>query len=536
MDIEVPAKSPRPFSHITRHGRHLLRLETILVLIYYPSTFTPSSVRRMADKRSRSSMTWLPGPRAQTAKGYGKFAGLPQWVAVLFFLITTWFTKIPASPNANIAAHWPPQSHSRQGGYETKDKKADSPDERPGKPAFPLMVFSHGMGGSRTAYSSLCGEFASYGFIVCAVEHRDGSGARTIVNSPSTDLDGVDEREQSGKPSHHGKNGRPRDYDVIDFIWPQGNPWDTRPGNSKGVDEELRAHQLEFRLAEIEEVFELVQAINDGKGEYLARTNLRSAGAMGASSLGLDGIDWHAWKDRIDIDQVTMLGHSFGAATAIEILRNTDRFRWVKQGIIYDIWGAPVKSASDPQHRICLPLLGINSEAFMYWEENLDTVKSLCREAEEQGALSWLMTIRGTVHLSQSDFCVLYPRLAAVWLKQTMKPQRALDLNVSASLEFLSRVMPRPLAPFHRSLNNQEMLKQPCISDLPTEHKPVEKYMAARLKLEHELRGRFVPKIRRQLKKVGGLGGDNHEAWMHIAPTPDTLQNWDRARGVRSIK
>ena len=57
--------------------------------------------------------------------------------------------------------------------------------------------------------------------------------------------------------------------------------------------------------------------------------------------------------------------------------------------------------------------------------------------------------------------------------------------------------------------------------------------MAARLKLEHELRGHFVPKIRGQMKKVGGLGGDNHEAWMYIAPTPDTLRNSDRARGVR---
>ena len=109
------------------------------------------------------------------------------------------------------------------------------------------------------------------------------------MSHPSTNLDRWD--------SYHGKKERSRNYGVTDITLPKGDPWDTRPGNSKGVDEELRAHQLELRLAEIEEVFETVQAINDGKGEQLARNNLRSAGATGASSLGLDGIDWHAWRE-----------------------------------------------------------------------------------------------------------------------------------------------------------------------------------------------------------------------------------------------
>ena len=37
MDIEIPAASPRPFSHITRRGRHILQLETVLISLYYPS-------------------------------------------------------------------------------------------------------------------------------------------------------------------------------------------------------------------------------------------------------------------------------------------------------------------------------------------------------------------------------------------------------------------------------------------------------------------------------------------------------------------
>jgi len=226
-----------------------------------------------------------------------------------------------------------------------------------------------------------------------------------------------------------------------------------------------------------------------------------------------------------------MLGHSFGAATTVEILRHKVRFPWVKQGVIYDIWGAPVKRASDLEHRIKAPILGINSEAFMYWEENLDTAMSICREAEQQGALSWLMTIRGTVHMAQSDFCLLYPRLAALFLKQALKPQRAIDLNLSASLEFLSRVMPQPLAPFHSSLQNKKLLELACISEVPTEHRPKEKYIASRLKPDHEIRQRILPKLRRRLTPNDGVEGDHPEIWMHIAPTAEALQKWDRCWG-----
>ena len=55
--------------------------------------------------------------------------------------------------------------------------------------------------------------------------------------------------------------------------------------------------------------------------------------------------------------------------------------------------------------------------------------------------------------------------------------------------------------------------------------------MTAPLKLNHEIRGRIVPKLRRQSKQIGGIHGGDHEAWMHIAPTGQELKNWHQGPG-----
>ena len=74
-----------------------------------------------------------------------------------FLQLLSWVT-IPAIGNAYVRT--PPKDSGR----------------------WPVMVFSHGLGGSRNAYSHLCGSLASYGLVVIAPDHRDGSAPVSFLH------------------------------------------------------------------------------------------------------------------------------------------------------------------------------------------------------------------------------------------------------------------------------------------------------------------------------------------------------------------
>ena len=582
MDIEIPAQNPRTFSHITRHHRHLLQLETVLLTIYYPSAIGSGAGHDPAGYKYWSRETWLPRPRKQTAQGFGRLAGVGDWAALPFFFTTTMFTKIPAFRNARLAEHWPADESPATAGKKAKNREGRPPEgTAPGsKPKFPLILFSHGLCGTRTTYSSLCGEFASYGFVVCAVEHRDGSGPRTFVNHSDYGEGSRLEREKKGFVDHtpHEKKKK---YDVVDYIWPKSNPYDTNPQNDKGVDRELRNAQLALRLAELEEAYESLTHLCQGDGEeFIHMRNMRKRGYVGSSSRGLEGIDWKSWRDRFNLEHVTMIGHSFGAATTVEVLRSGDRFKFVRQGIIYDIWGAAVSPPADePQHRIHTPLLGINSEAFMYWASNFDAALSFVKEAASSQAapspqhhapgpgpgpgpspptnskLSWLLTVRGTVHVSQSDLSILYPRLCSALLKATADPKRALDLNIDASLEFLRFTLPAGLVWATRAVRAEArnakldghgagpgVLGTSVFTDegeIPGQRRPEDRFLALRLKMPHEFWRRLVfPRPVRHaredwLRRKGKVSLED-EVWMHFKPTEEELKRLGVAARARA--
>ena len=472
------------------------------------------------------------------AEGFGRFAGIGALALPIF--LPAMLTKLPAYRNAPIASHWTPPVNTKTAGTKVKAEAGPRPEGAPYEPIFPLILFSHGLGGTRTMYSSVCGEFASYGFVVCAVEHRDGSGARTFVNHAKTGAGMAENLEKRGGIDQKAEE-KQQGYDIIDYIFPEDNPWDTSPHNEKGVDIELRSAQISLRMAELEEAYWIVREINEGHGQLVADRNLRCDGFKASSSHGLEGVNWPRWKDRVRMDHVTACGHSFGGATVTEMLRHSDRFKCISQGIIYDIWGAGTKPPEEeaPDHRIQAPVLAINSEAFTYWPSNFELVESLIKEAQQSPHPSpaWLMTLRGTVHVSQSDFSLMYPHLCSLLLKMTANPQRALDLNINASLQFLSHVLPVELARVNRAYRNENLLEAEVspLDRIPTgqKRKPNDEWIAMRLKIRHEWLYRMSPRLARKVhrtnnKRKGKPAETGDETWLHIKPTADVIDEYLR--------
>ena len=170
-----------------------------------------------------------------------------------------------------------------------------------------------------------------------------------------------------------------------------------------------------MRLAEIEEAYSVVEAIVSGKGTAILQQNLPNANGIVASSCGLDGVEWNCWTGRVKTTQVTMVSHSFGAATTIKVLRDTNRFPWVGQGIFNDVWEMCLKPPqSEPTPRIGVPLLGINSELLC---TGMTISRLLSRYVTKRKSMARLLTVRGTVNISQSDFCILHPLATSLLLK-----------------------------------------------------------------------------------------------------------------------
>lgn len=73
-------------------------------------------------------------------------------------------------------------------------------------------------------------------------------------------------------------------------------------------DTTLRHVQLDLRLAEFSAALEIFKKINKGEG-----------GNLEASSILSPNWDWKVWKDAIDIENIVIMGHSFGGSAAVSI-------------------------------------------------------------------------------------------------------------------------------------------------------------------------------------------------------------------------
>ncbi|KAK4203855.1 platelet-activating factor acetylhydrolase [Triangularia verruculosa] len=413
VDVEIPI-SELPSSQKPEGAANI---QTVLFRIFYPAV----------PEAQGKKVTWLPAPQRLHIEAYAQFLGLGSKAASFLSFLPRHlhWTTIPAIKNAALLS--PPAEHLGS--------------------RWPTMVFSHGLGGNRNAYSHLAGSLASHGVVVICPEHRDQSAALTLIRDP-----------QSAKKTS-----------------PFVLPYLRIPHNQTPEIWQQRDSQLRIRLWELDIIFEAILAIDHNDSKVIT-SNLNSSTPVSAISA------FHNKLDILEPGKVIIAGHSFGSSTMVQLLKSvfysshpsldlyTDRLfaprpdspmksqiNGCNPTILLDMWSFPLLSAAtDSLYRLPLPcysvpqqqnmskILAVESDQFFKWGSHLHRtarILSLDPTADIVKATAthpppYLFYVEKSAHLSQSDFAVLFP-----WLTKkafgSETPEVVLSLNVRAMVQFL---------------------------------------------------------------------------------------------------
>lgn len=313
------------------------------------------------------------------------------------------------------------------------------------------MIFSHGLGGSRNAYSHIVGSVASHGMIVIASEHRDGSTPISYIREPPSDSSSMEKEKVSQK---HAKK-------TVDYVKLSHTP-------SPEV-EEGRNEQLKIRLWEMGLIHDSLLKLDEGK----KITNLNTS----STSLSM-------LKDQMNVHEpgkITFAGHSFGAATVVQFIKSVfytpesssapksykplystfpkspicSQITPNNPIVLLDCWCFPLRSQATrwlwdrplPSYAPSGPggsaILAVESQAFFKWTEHFNATKRLLSadpsshnpssNGKSEPHFYYPTT---SAHLSQSDFGILFP-----WITKKVfaaeEPERIMKLNVRAVMQLL---------------------------------------------------------------------------------------------------
>ncbi|KAJ4988117.1 platelet-activating factor acetylhydrolase [Stagonosporopsis vannaccii] len=381
-------------------------LPTVAFRVFYPC-------RQDSEQKA---VRWIPSPQREYIAAYARFLGANSAFAGVFSLFPQLlqFTSIPVHSNADILEP------------DTKSKR------------WPVMLFSHGLGGSRNAYSHICGSLASHGIVVVAPDHRDGSSPISFIHTPNA-------KEKTKRI----------EYKRIDHK-PSTDVYNAR-------DDQLRIRLWEMGL------------IHDALLKIDTRQRLKNVAEDATRSAGKDMLTMFSHLLAVhEPGSISFAGHSFGAATTVQLVKSvyhnnpsapstytplfTPRASSALKSqvtpttpvILLDLWTLPIQSPATAWLRSHpMPsyhsrtggsnMLAILSEGFFKWASNkAETLRLVARppSAPPSQPGPHVFYPVASAHLSQSDFGVLFP-WATAKVFGAREPERVLRLNTRAVLQVL---------------------------------------------------------------------------------------------------
>src|ERR1700686_4539173 len=73
---------------------------------------------------------------------------------------------------------------------------------------FPIIIFSHGYGGSKNGYEPLASYWTSFGYVVIRPSHADANALRDVFENAR--MDAAEARSQGGRGGRGGRGDTPR--------------------------------------------------------------------------------------------------------------------------------------------------------------------------------------------------------------------------------------------------------------------------------------------------------------------------------------
>ena len=281
---------------------------------------------------------------------------------------------------------------------------------------WPLVVFSHGIGCCRFMYSQVCYDMASYGFIVVATEHRDGSGCMSCFYESSGNA-----RNSSIKWINHQRCRK----DENEYAF--------------------RNTQVHHRANEVSRALDVMLDLNEGKEIH---NIFRKQTDPSFSELTECFVNLSQFKDVMDITRPVIAGHSFGGATTVLALIKDERF---KVGVVLDAWLFPLRDENISVKEET-PILFINTESFLNYKNliKMSTLERQTRELTEIVGERKFLFIKGSVHQNQLDLPFVLPnkrlkKLLGSYSKTC--PEQVMNINNKLIVQFLYNKLGMSLSP-----------------------------------------------------------------------------------------